>query len=102
MKDGQPFGFAGLWERWGHDDQTIESCAIISTDANATVEPVHNRMPVILPAEHHALWLDPECQHRGNLEAMLQPYDAGAMEAIPVSTVVNNPRNEKPECVHAI
>jgi putative SOS response-associated peptidase YedK len=53
LKNGQPFGFAGLWETWRHDDQTVESCTIITTEANEVAKQVHDRMPVIVSPEHY-------------------------------------------------
>ncbi|MCA9086991.1 MAG: SOS response-associated peptidase, partial [Planctomycetaceae bacterium] len=57
--DGQPFAFAGLWERWERDGTVVESCTIVVTTANATIAPLHDRMPVILARADEALWLDP-------------------------------------------
>jgi len=60
MRDGRPFAFAGLWERWqGDDGEPVETCAILTTEANALVRPVHDRMPVILAPEDDAAWPDP-------------------------------------------
>src|SRR5262245_35107324 len=58
LLDGRPFAFAGLWERWDRGGEPVESCTILTTAANAVVRPVHERMPVILPAEAFAAWLD--------------------------------------------
>ncbi len=99
-QDGGLFAFAGLWERWsdeGHDP--IETFTIITTTPNEIVEPIHNRMPVILPAKHYDEWLDPANQHVDALRALLAPFPAEEMSAYPVSTYVNSPRNEGPECV---
>ena len=101
LESGKPFAFAGLWEHWHHEDQTIESCTIITTTANELMEPLHDRMPVILPPSRYDHWIDPKAD-RSDLEKMLQPYPADEMSAFPVSTVVNNPRNDKPECVEKI
>jgi len=98
MTDGKPFAFAGLWEHWHQGDETIESCSIITTDANELMEPLHNRMPVILPRDAYDVWLD--CDVPGaEVEKLLVPYPAKAMTATPVSTVVNNARNETHECL---
>src|SRR5262245_22263659 len=58
MKDGQPFAFAGLWDRWTKGDGR-ETCTILTTEANDLVRPFHQRMPVIFPAEYYADWLNP-------------------------------------------
>ena len=101
LSSGQPFAFAGLWEHWRRDDQTIESCTIITTGANELMEPLHDRMPVILPPPRYAQWLDPKSVG-SDLETLLEPYPANEMAAYPVSTVVNNPRNDMPECVEEV
>ena len=60
LRDGGPFAFAGLWERWDKGEEPFESCALITTTPNEVVAPVHNRMPAILAPEDYARWLDPE------------------------------------------
>jgi putative SOS response-associated peptidase YedK len=103
LADGSPFGFAGLWERWTspEDQSVIESCTILTTDANAKLQPIHPRMPVIVPAERHATWLDPDA--RGDdLKALLQPYPAEAMTAYRISTAVNKVANDTPEVIQPL
>lgn len=101
-KGGTPYGYAGLWETWKHGDQPIESCTIITTQANELVEDVHDRMPVILQDRHHENWLNHEYDHIERLKAMLEPYPANKMERYPVSSMVGSPQNDKPECVEPI
>jgi len=103
MKNGQPFAFAGLWEHWqGPDGSVIDSCTHLTTEPNALVHPLHNRMPVILKPEHYQLWLDPEVQKPEQLQPLLSPYPAEEMVAFPVSSQVNNPANNAPELVKPI
>ena len=98
LRSGEPFGFAGLWESWVSPDETlIHSCIIITTTPNAMMEPIHNRMPVILPREKEALWLDPSQSDYGSLRDLLVPYPADEMEAYEVSRLVNSPRNDTPD-----
>ena len=59
LRSGEPFAFAGLWERWAKGAEPVESCTIITTDANEMTEDLHDRMPVILPKDTYDLWLDP-------------------------------------------
>jgi putative SOS response-associated peptidase YedK len=59
MKDGSPFAFAGLWERWEKGEEPVESCTLITTEANGVVGPVHDRMPVILDPDRFAQWAFP-------------------------------------------
>ena len=106
FKDSRPFAFAGLWEQWKdktkQDEPSIESCTIITTSANELMKPIHHRMPVILDGKRYDLWLDPDIKEPEELASLLQPYPSLEMEAYPVSPMVNNPRNDRPECVEAL
>jgi putative SOS response-associated peptidase YedK len=100
LADDEPFAFAGLWESWhGPDDSLILSCTIITTTPNEFMAKIHNRMPVILPREVYARWLDPADHSPDQLNALLKPYPAEQMTAYPVSRVVNNPQNDAPDCI---
>jgi putative SOS response-associated peptidase YedK len=100
LKDQSPFAFAGLWERWNNPEgDAVESCALITTEADAIVRPIHDRMPVILQRQDYEQWLDLENQNTMSLQKLLQPYPGEAMMAYPVSSFVNNPRNEASRCV---
>ena len=100
---GEPFGFAGLWESWkAADGQIVKSCTIITTRPNAVMEPIHNRMPVILPREGEPVWLDQNLDDMAQLRELLVPYSASEMEAYEVSPLVNSPGNEVPECIARI
>jgi putative SOS response-associated peptidase YedK len=100
LQDEQPFAFAGLWETWqAPDGEKIDSCTLLTTAANSLLRSVHDRMPVILKPEDYARWLDPQIQKPEQLQPLLQPYSSEAMTAYPVSTKVNNPSNDSPECI---
>ncbi|MEW6348280.1 MAG: SOS response-associated peptidase [Thermodesulfobacteriota bacterium] len=100
MADGSPFAFAGLWElRQAPGEDIMETCAIITTEANGLVARIHDRMPVILPEGAYDLWLDPSESRIEVLKPLLRPYPQEAMAAYAVSKVVNNPANETPECL---
>ncbi|MCC3408076.1 MAG: SOS response-associated peptidase [Microcoleus sp. PH2017_10_PVI_O_A] len=100
--DGEPFAFAGLWENWESTEaENIVSCSIITTAANETVEPVHDRMPVILPEEAWEEWLDPAVSAQQVLP-LLKPYTAAAMKGNAVSAIVNSPSKDSPECIQGI
>src|SRR3954451_21977496 len=99
LKDGGPFAFAGLWERWEKGEEPIESCTLITTPANGLVGPVHDRMPVILKPEDYARWLDPEEGRPVALARLLAPPPDAWLDAYPVSKRVNDPRNEGPRCI---
>ena len=101
----EPFAFAGIWERWKPRDNPeadeILSCSIITTVPNSLIEPIHDRMPVILPPELYDDWMDPANQDIGELKEYLLPYDPSLMKAYPVSTAVNSVRNKGPEVIEA-
>ena len=100
MSKDRAFAFAGLWECWhGSDAADLESCTIVTTEANNLMRPLHDRMPVILPEENFAEWLDPKNENVPELEALLRPYAPSELTAFPISTMVNSPRNERPECI---
>jgi putative SOS response-associated peptidase YedK len=102
MTDGRPFAFAGLWEHWSGEEPGVESCAIITTDANDVLRPLHDRMPVILDQRDYARWLDPANADPGVLQEMLRPYPPEQMTAVAVSPYVNNARNEGEKCLRAV
>jgi putative SOS response-associated peptidase YedK len=97
--DAKPFAFAGLWEHWEGDGQVIESCTILTTEANELMRPLHDRMPVILQPEDYDRWLDPRLDKPEAVQPLLRPYPSEALAAYPVTTLVNNPRNDKAECL---
>ncbi len=100
LHDGRPFAFAGLWERWVPlDGQPLDSSTIITTKSNDLVGRIHQRMPVILAPEDYDLWLDPSLHEPERLQPLLRPHPAEEMVAYPVSTRVNNPANDTPDCI---
>lgn len=102
LDDGELFAFAGLWEGWGGDDRpNIESCTIITTEANELMSELHHRMPVILSPDDYQQWLDPANDDYDGLEKLLDPYPADQMQYRPVSRTVNNARNEGPDCIES-
>lgn len=98
FRDGQPFAFAGLWDRWQRaDGQALDTCAIVTTTPNAVIQPLHDRMPAILPPAGYDLWLDPAVQDVERLQSLLTPYAGDAMVAYPVSMRVNDPSHDSPD-----
>ena len=91
MASGEPFAFAGLWDAWRDPKgEVVRSCAVITTSANESLSPIHDRMPVILPRELESLWLDHDIQDPAALDGILRPYPAEAwrsMRSPPWSTV---------------
>jgi len=99
----RPFAFAGLFEHWtSPDGSVIDSCTIITTDANEPMSAVHDRMPAILAEEDYDRWIDPSQQAAAELQELIRPAPDDLLQFTPVSTVVNNPRNENPECVRPV
>jgi putative SOS response-associated peptidase YedK len=103
LADGKLFAFAGLWDRWTDPrGETIESCTILTTRPNALLADVHDRMPVILRPDDYGLWLNPKNRDSQAAIGTLRPYDAGQMHRYPVSTRVNNAKNDDAECAKPV
>jgi putative SOS response-associated peptidase YedK len=90
LPEEEPFAFAGLWESWKSSDGPLETATIITTAANETLAFAHDRMPVILPPEHYARWLDPKAEGDPAILKLLQPY-AGEICATPMTRKVDFP-----------
>jgi putative SOS response-associated peptidase YedK len=103
MEDRRPFAFAGLWELWkSPQGSELRSCTIITTRPNALLEPIHNRMPVILPADAYDRWLAVDDLQPAQLNDLLVPYQAADLLAYPVSRMVNSPETESPDLVRPV
>jgi putative SOS response-associated peptidase YedK len=104
--DGGPFAFAGLWERWHErwhgDEGDVQSCSIVTTDANELVRPLHDRMPVVLDPNDYAAWLDQTPRPKEDLLSLLRRFPSEAMKAVPVSTTVNNPLDRGASCIEPL
>lgn len=98
-RDGAPFAMAALWEHWmdPHGSE-LDTCAVVTAEANATLMPIHHRMPVILPEKDWGLWLDPAATEK-ELLALLRPAPDDLLEAIPVSTRINRAANDDPSLI---
>lgn len=98
--DGEPFAFAGLWDTWrSPSGEVLQSCTIITTAADKLVAPVHQRMPVVLPAELEPVWLDHSVTDSRFLQDLLQPCLPDRWLAYEVSSLVNSPANDIPDCL---
>jgi putative SOS response-associated peptidase YedK len=102
--DGAPFGMAGLWERWRDPatGETLESCCIVTTTPATAVAHVHDRMPVIVPPDAYAEWLDPRNSDTPRLARLLGPSALPGLAARPVSRRVNDARNQGPELIELV
>jgi putative SOS response-associated peptidase YedK len=99
-KDGKVFGVAGLWDRLeGGDGKDLESCVVLTTEANGVVKPIHDRMPVILDPASYARWLVPLGQPGPDLMASFQHLSEDLLESYPVSPLVNRAGVEDPRCL---
>jgi putative SOS response-associated peptidase YedK len=102
-RDGQPFFLAGLWEAWGAPDGiSLETCAVITTEPNELMQPIHYRMPAILTVAMAGPWLDPTSQPEALAAEILQPFPADQMMARPVSSRVNSVANDDEACLSAV
>jgi len=97
-KDGSLFAFAGLWEHWQHEGVTIYSCTIITTAAAEFMQPIHDRMPVIIPEENYSVWLDRQSSEE-ELVALLNNAAYQSMTATVVSDWVNSPLHDDERCI---
>lgn len=101
-KDNTPFAFAGLWEYWKAEAaEAIESCTVITTEPNALMSQIHNRMPVILPAAAYDSWLDPASPETALKELLTAPVKE-ELYSYPVSRMVNSPKNNRPELLEPV
>jgi putative SOS response-associated peptidase YedK len=94
LREGRPFLFAGLWDRWNDKD----SFTIITTTPNELCSKNYDRMPVILKEQDSLKWIDPSTPVE-ELSSLLQPYPAAEMESFPVSPLVNSPRLDSEACL---
>ena len=102
LTNGEPMAFAGLWDAWKEPtgEEWLQSFAIVTTEANEIMAPIHNRMPVIVPERDWAEWLDRE-EDRPPPAHLLRPYDSEAMQTTPCNPLVGNVRNNGPEMLNS-
>lgn len=101
LNERDVFGFAGLYEEW-LDKQTgelLETCTIITTEANEVLKPIHDRMPVILHSNDYDEWLDKEMKDTERLQNLLKPFEAKEMSSHPVGKSVNFPDTNSPKLI---
>lgn len=98
-KDGGAIAFAGIRDSWKGPEGAIDSCSILTTEANSLVMKLHDRMPVILSRSEFDIWLDREVNDPEKLQSLFSPFPSDLLEAVQVSPLVNNPRNDSPECL---
>lgn len=99
---GEPLVFAGLWDEWRGDGEPLRTCAILTTEANADMRPIHERMPVILRREAWEQWLNPAVRSRHELENWLAPPPGGFLRSWRVADVVNSAANDTLACMDSV
>ena len=103
MRDGKLFAFAGLWEIWrSPEGDELRTCTILTTEANALVSSLHNRMPVILKPNDFDIWLEKGEQPTELLMPLMKPFDPAAMEEYVVSPLVNRATIDAPEMIEPV
>jgi putative SOS response-associated peptidase YedK len=103
LKNGEPFGFAGLYNIWtSPEGDSISTCTIITTTANKLLEPVHDRMPVIIPKDKRDMWLDPAVHDNNILLPLLKPFSSEEIEAYDVTSRVNSPKFNSPDNIKPV
>ena len=98
LVDRSPLTFAGVWDRWTDRDtgEVVESCAVVTTEPNALMADIHDRMPVVVGPDEREIWLGgspDDARH------VMRPYDPDAMRAWPVNAAVGDARTDGPECI---
>ena len=103
LKSGKPFGFAGLYSHQiSPQGDRICTCTIITSDSNELIQPIHDRMPVIIPKDKEDLWLDPEVQDQNSLLQLLRSYPAEELEMYEVSPKVNSPGSDGKDLIRPV
>ena len=103
LKSKESFGLAGLWDVWRRPDgRKVESFTIITTEPNDLIQPIHNRMPVILLPEDEEQWLDVSRTSFAKAQSLLKPLPTELMDAHDVSPIVNSAKYDGPECIHPV
>jgi putative SOS response-associated peptidase YedK len=102
-KSGKPLAFAGLWETWtGPNGEELETGTIVTTAANKTLAPIHDRMPVIVPPDGFDLWLDTANIDAKTAAALIAPAPENLLEAFEISTAVNRVANDNPKLIEPV
>jgi putative SOS response-associated peptidase YedK len=103
LSDNSPMGLAGIWEHWkSPGGEELETFSILTTSANSHIQPLHDRMPVILQPSDYDLWLSKNVHNPHDLVHLYQPFPAGTMSLHEVSNQVNNPRFDSPTCIRRV
>ena len=93
---------AAIWDVWHDEREVIRTCALITTEANALMQPIHNRMPVILSPDEQKIWMNNQEFNKNQLMDLVHPYRVKDLEAYPVTRDMNNARFESSRAIHPI
>lgn len=103
IRESPIMGLAGIWEKWNTPEEALlETFAILTTTSNQLIEPIHDRMPVILHPREYDLWLDREVTAPEMLKRLYHPYPSELLDICRVSDLVNSPRNNSPACIEPL
>ncbi|MFG6118835.1 MULTISPECIES: SOS response-associated peptidase [Thalassobacillus] len=102
LKDRKLFAFAGLWDKWAKDEEEMFTCTILTKEANDFMNPIHDRMPVILPKEKQDEWIEPVKWGADEAAGFLEQLQMEDLDAYDVSDFVNSPKNEGPQCIQSL
>ncbi len=98
LKNKNLFAFAGIWSEWGKNGEALRSYSIITTECNSLLEPIHERMPVILAPSDYDAWLNP-LTNPEQLHGLLRPFPSDYMEPRVISAAINSYKNDRAECL---
>ena len=99
MKNSGVCAFAGLWDHWEDENESFDSCVIITKPSNEVMKPIHERMPVIIAPANYDWWLDARITDKQEIMQYLTSALSSQLTAYPVSTWVNSPKNNDERCI---
>ncbi|GGD04730.1 putative SOS response-associated peptidase YoqW [Thalassobacillus devorans] len=102
LNDRKLFAFAGLWDKWTKDEEEMFTCTILTKEANDFMNPIHDRMPVILPKEKQDEWIEPVKWGADEAADFIEQLQMEDLDAYDVSDFVNSPKNEGPQCIQSL
>ncbi|CDQ20473.1 Putative SOS response-associated peptidase YedK [Halobacillus karajensis] len=102
LEDRSLFAFAGLWDQWGGEEESLFTCTILTQEANEFMKPIHDRMPVIMPRKKQEEWIEPIKWNPVEAKQFVDQLTMDDLHAYEVSDYVNSAKNEGPDCIHPI
>jgi len=102
MRKGSVFAFAGIWDQWEGEGETLDSCSIIVMPSNEVMKPIHERMPAIIAPTHYDLWLDPRVNEKDEIMGFLNSAPSSSLKFHPISPWVNSPKHDDERCIQPV